>query len=119
MLLMLTFICVSCGSDTDPSETLNDAEKKLVGIWDEDSPVNNEQFHYLFNNDKVGAYYVTDANDEIISTMTFYWSANETNIFLKSFGADRSVPYTVSATTLILGSGDERVSYTRNLGIGQ
>jgi len=91
----------------------------IVGVWDEVTETSDEQLHYLFNNDKVGAFYVTDANDEVKSSMTFYWSANENTLILRSLGEQRNVPYTVSASTLVLGTGDESVVYSRHLGIGE
>ena len=74
ILLLITFIMplffASCGDDDDSPSTFS---KQLIGEWVEYNGNEIELFHYKFDSDHKGLFWVTEYG-EVIEEISFSWS---------------------------------------------
>ncbi len=116
LAFLLILGLTSCGDDKNEPQALNQWEKQLIGQWDEvDYPDNedSEYFHYILTNDKTGIFVVTLGRTQVLEEATFNWSADKSTLKLSSNGNSESTPYKLTGNTLVIGVGEDALTYKR------
>lgn len=113
LILTISLAAFSCGCTDNPDEEVNSYEKLLLGTWTQVEPTAPETLNYSFSSTKAGSFFVTDRTGAVVSSQTFYWSADENYISLKNFNQQSRVEYKLNETILTLGSGNEAIAYKK------